>query len=226
MKTTHTIIEQTIRQVRLLGIGLAAIAMGSGAFAASGIFGAHIGITQGGSQTIAGGITGTTGDTRDEFQSPFILSIADLNLGDSLTISAAEVLTFKDGSSDVTGAELNYRVYASGSTAGSFTAVSIGWSSNRPFTDLLGNNYGGSGGGDQSWGNISSTPDIAAGLSAGSYVLEVFWKVTSSDGDHHVNNNGNNYTASFSVVPEPSTFALLAGLAGLAAIALRRRKAL
>ncbi len=49
---------------------------------------------------------------------------------------------------------------------------------------------------------------------------------TSADGDQFLNAGGANYKATFSVVPEPSSFALLVGPALLGAgFLLRRRRA-
>lgn len=203
----------------LLATGVCLLSL-STSHAASGIFGSYIGITiEGASEVIYGGQqpgpNTTTGlDGAD---------LGDLNLGDTLTISAAEVLTFKNGLSDVFSAELSYSVYASGGSAGAFTTVGINFGSNAAFNDLLGNNF--TNGGDQSWSNISSTPEVASALTAGDYVLEVFWRATSSDGEHFSNNGGNNLLATFSVVPEPNTYALIAGMLGLGYVALCRRRA-
>ncbi len=192
----------------------------STAHAASGIFGSYIGITaEGSSEAIYG----------EQQPGPnFVLGfnsadLGDLNLGETLTISSAEVLTFKNGISDVFGAELNYRVYENGGSAGAFNTVAINFGSNAPFTDFAGNSF--SNGGDQSWSNIASTPEVASALTAGDYVLEIFWKATTSDGDQFVNNGGSNYLASFTVVPEPSSYALIAGMLGVCIVALRRRHA-
>jgi len=72
-----------------------------------------------------------------------------------------------------------------------------------------------------------TTIDVTAGLSEGSHTVAVWAKTWGTGGDSWLSNDGNNYTASFSVVPEPSTYALLA----LSAVAMggyvvrRRRRA-
>ncbi|WOO41354.1 PEP-CTERM sorting domain-containing protein [Rubellicoccus peritrichatus] len=190
----------------------------SQAHAASGIFGAYLSFdvdsvisTYGENQPGPNTTTGYNGS-----------DLGTVNTGESVTLSFAEVLTFKNGGSDVTGASINFRVYETGSPSGVFTETGINFGSNAPFTDIAGNNF--TNAGDQSWNNITTSTDVANGLSAGNYTVEVFWKATSTDGDHFVNNGGSNYTATFEVVPEPSTYAALFGLAVLGLAAWRRRR--
>ncbi|NNK81469.1 MAG: hypothetical protein HKO93_08210, partial [Flavobacteriales bacterium] len=106
---------------------------------------------------------------------------------DMLNLSGGELKTFKNDGGDVTGAELNYRVYVDGSSPGSFTAL------NLPF----GSDFAG---GNQSWFE-NSIPDIdlLSGLSPGDYVLEVYWKAFTNEGDRFDNNGGTNYKATFTV---------------------------
>ncbi len=112
-------------------------------------------------------------------------------------------------------ADLDYRVYPTGSPSGSFTSL------NLPFnTDLTG--------GDQKWQTLSANTDLLAGLANGNYTLEVYVHSSTNEGDRYLNGNpaGSNYTATFSVVPEPSSLALIAGpvLLGVCFF-LRRRRA-
>jgi hypothetical protein len=71
-----------------------------------------------------------------------------------------------------------------------------------------------------------NTVDVTAGLLPGSHTVTVYAKSWGEPGgDSFLSNGGANYTASFQVVPEPSTYALL-GLAalGTAAHVIRRRR--
>lgn len=106
----------------------------------------------------------------------------------TLILNGGEVKTFKNGISDVFGADIFYRVYKQGDVPGAFTQVSLGFDS-----DL--------GGGDQKWATTAAGVDILAAASAGNgtYNLEVFWRAPSSDGDHFDSNGGSNYTATFMV---------------------------
>lgn len=138
-------------------------------------------------------------------------------------ISNAQGLTFKNSGSNVTGVETNYRVTRVGDTPGGFTAITHGFGSNANFTDAAGNEF--TGAGDQLWGGsggITSTPDVVAGLIEGDYEIEVFVKASATpDGDQFASNGGSNFTATFSVVPEPASLCLLT--AGAAMLLSRRR---
>ena len=145
-------------------------------------------------------------------------------VGNTLNLTGAGILTWKNGAGDVTGARFEYRVYTVGATPGGFTAVSLGFGANAPFTE-----YGiaGNGGSDQFWGDSEtygsgfSAVDLLAGRSNGSYEVEWFLLALTNEGDRYENNSGDNYVATFTIVPEPSGAAL--GLLG-AGLLLRRRR--
>jgi hypothetical protein len=143
------------------------------------------------------------------------------SLSDTLEITNASLLTFKNGGGDVTGAELQYRVYETGDTPGGFTTISLNFGSNAPATDLGGNNFGG--GGDQEWRGFGGGPiDLLGGITGnGDYEVEIFYRAFTNEGDRLSDNGGANYKASFSVVPEPAV--ALLGSIGLL-ILLGRRK--
>lgn len=203
---------------------------GASLFGATGIFGSYVGVDANGAGNTFYGAQQPGPTTLTAFEG---LDLGDFNTvtaSDSLVLSGAEILTFKNGSSNVTGAEVQWRVNrvtAPGST-GSFAAVAINFTSDAPFNDAAGNNF--TNGGDQKWGNIASTPNVLSGLTAGTiaspiqYELEVFFKSFTNEGDQFSNDGGNNYTATFNVVPEPSAYALIVGALGMAFVALRRRR--
>ena len=144
-------------------------------------------------------------------------------IGDSLLLSGGELLTWKNGGGDVTGAFIGYNVHEASSSPGSFSEITIGWSSNSPFSDAAGNSFSGSG--DQKWADMSSTPDLLSGLTPGDYNLEVYFKATSNEGDHYDSRNSENYVASFAIsapIPEPATF-LLTLFGMLTVVAMGRR---
>ncbi len=120
------------------------------------------------------------------------------NLGTvtNLTIDGANLNTFKNGSSDITGATLFYRVYLQGQTPAAFQEF------NLPFGENLPNS------GDQRWGLLSGANiNLLNGINtttsvSDTYVVEIYWRASSNiDGNHFDNNNGNNYTATFSIAP-------------------------
>ncbi|MDB4354218.1 PEP-CTERM sorting domain-containing protein [Akkermansiaceae bacterium] len=140
----------------------------------------------------------------------------------TLTLTGAEGLTFKNSGGDVTGINFNYSIQPTGGTH-VFTEVGVGFSNNATFADAAGTTY--SGGGDQKWSDSSgwAPVDILSGLADGTYEIQVFLRGTSNEGDFFASNGGSNYTATFTVaaVPEPSS-ALLGSLALIGLIRRRR----
>ncbi len=185
--------------------------------AVTGMFGGYV-VVNSGSSTIYG---------LQEYGSTDVPNYASTTLGsftpgvDSLQITNASGLTFKGGAGDVFGVTLNYRVFKSGDTPGSFLTQSLGFGSNAPSTDIAGNFFSGSG--DQEWKGGFAGIDLLslAGAGAGTYNVELFLKATTNEGDRFVNNSGANYIATFAI-PEPSKSLLL--LLGVLGLILRRRK--
>jgi hypothetical protein len=130
--------------------------------------------------------------------------------------------TFKNSGTDVTGARIWYRIW-SGTESGSFTSRSYNFQLNLVTP------------GDQQWGtdvagsNLTAvyTSNLLTGLSNGNYTLEVYTEISTNGVNASPtiasNNSGNNFEATFTVIPEPSTYALLAG--GLVGLMMLRRRA-
>lgn len=142
------------------------------------------------------------------------LGTFDPSLGNSLTFDGGELLSFKNGGSNVTGANIYYQINA------------LGFSSATPLVFNQDNVSGN--GGDQRWYVDSANINLLTGLANGTYTLSVYLDSPSSDGTHFANNNGspNNYKASFTVVPEPSTLALVLSSSLFGTFYLLRRRRL
>ncbi len=202
----------------------ALLASGAASAAAVGIFGTYVAIDVDGPG--AGGFSWFGGTQPGPATGPAFhgAGLGSFALGAQAYISGAEVLSWKNSGGDVTGAFLSWRV-----DGGAFTTQSIGFTSNRPFNDAMGNAFAGTDG-DQKWAQLSGTPiDFLAGLGAGDHTLEVYWSISSNIGDRFDSRGGANYRASFTVLaPVVSTVSAPASLAlagaGLALMAALRRR--
>ncbi|MDN3677713.1 fibronectin type III domain-containing protein [Flavobacterium paronense] len=129
-------------------------------------------------------------------------------------LRGAEVKTFKSVTANVCSARLNYRIYPQSGTPGAFTILDL------PFYNNCVSGSFPSGGpcnpGDQKWqevlNNNESPIDLTA-YPAGDYVLEVFYDVTGDvnattqcDDTIYINNNGNNYIATYTLQNTPGYF--------------------
>ncbi|MEO8613600.1 MAG: hypothetical protein ABI600_00540 [Luteolibacter sp.] len=205
-------------------VTLVALVTSGSSFAATGIFGSYINVTSsnfGGSgiwydaQIPGGGRASNPTDFNG-----FAFGSYNPGAGGALSLTGAEVLTFKGGfPDDITAAKINYRIYNAGSPSGSYNSIGISFTSNATFADAAGTSY--SGGGDQKWANGVGTTNLLTGLSNGNYELEVYLEATTDTGTTSSNNGGANFKSTFAVVPEPTSAAL--GLIG-SMLLLRRRR--
>lgn len=124
------------------------------------------------------------------------------------------------------GAELNI-------TGGNVEYANIGWGIYNSSNDLVagftetGGTYDSSPGGNDRWlVSGGARPDLLSGLGNGDYTVEVYLHGDYNGGDFqfYESNSSNNYVANFTVVPEPGTYAMFAGLLGLIYVALRHRR--
>jgi hypothetical protein len=119
----------------------------------------------------------------------------------TLVIRGGQNKTFKNGSCNITGSTIFYRVFPTGSPSGAFTSINEPFASNLPSP------------GDQQWEQAGNTTELIATLSPGKYTLQAY---TTADyngcgtGTHLINNGGLNYNATF-IVCAPSLGALPAG---------------
>ena len=140
------------------------------------------------------------------------LGTFNVSAGDSLTFIGGEVLTFKNAASNVTAAFISYSI-----DGAAFTPFSLAFNQD---------NVNGTAG-DQRWAQTNDTVNLLTGLANGSHTLSFFGSASTNDGTGTVfdNRGGANYTASFTVIPEPSSLSLIAGPAILGAwMFIRRRR--
>jgi len=149
-------------------------------------------------------------------------NFGSINSGTGNLQLGGQTKTFKNSGSDVTGARIWYRIW-SGTPGGSFTSLNYAFQLNLVAP------------GDQQWGSDVAgsnatafyTGNLVTGLLNGNYTLEVYTEI-STNGVNAANpiasnNGGSNFQANFTVVPEPSTWMLLAGSLTLVMVFRRSR---
>ena len=161
---------------------------------------------------VTGGVT--VGPTLVTTGLPASLGSFNPFAGDTLLLIGGEALTFKNNGTDVTGAFVNYSI-----DGGVFSSISLTFNED---------NVGG-GTGDQRWANTDFAVDLLSGQTLGTHTLSFYISATTNgvDADPVIfdNNGGSNFNSTFTVVPEPSTWAmLLCGFGILLGVQRRRRR--
>ena len=196
--------------------------------AATGIFGAYvtIGGTKYKSSASYAGAEATLGASS--------LGSFDVDT-DSLIFSQAETLTYQNGGHSTFEFATAYRVRLASESK---STVASAYSFISMIDDIdLGN---GDEKGEFTGGTIDFLSGIAAPAVATDYAVDIIHKVGAWEGGGNFERlanlnetspgstdwaSTNAFTANFTVVPEPNTYALIAGMFGLAYIALKRRQA-
>ena len=160
-------------------------------FAAWDIFQSYAVIDAGNGNLFRAG--GINADLADSFSGTYF---GHFKTTDTFLLDGGELKTYKNGSSNVCGGNILYRVYKSCETPGSFSAISLAFESNL-------------GGGDQRWQTLGSAVNLLSGLSDGDYMLEVWFEALGSDANpsgcdyyKYDSNSGSNFIANFSVGDE------------------------
>lgn len=225
---TNMKIRNAIRFTALALVAVGFGALGNHAYAGAGVFGSDDGLQlNGGAFTfyenslqndgrhnplVTAGVT--SGPTLVTTGLPSSLGTFNPFAGDTLLLIGGEALTFKNGMTDVTGAFVNYSI-----DGGAFSSISLTFNED---------NVNGAGG-DQRWANTDFAIDLLAGQSLGMHTLSFYISATTNgiEADPVVYDNagGANFNTSFTVVPEPATWAMLAsGLGILVGFQRRRRR--
>ncbi|MEC8209214.1 MAG: hypothetical protein VX051_02025, partial [Verrucomicrobiota bacterium] len=164
-------------------------------------------------------------------------SLGTFDVGtDSLIFSQGETLTFQNSGHSTFAFAIAYRVRLAtentSTSASDYNFISMG--DGVDYGDGSGNEKG-----EFTFGSINLLTDIIAPTSETIYAVDIVHKVGAWEGGDnferlasHENinpgstswSNTDAFTANFTVVPEPNAYALIAGIFGLAYIALKRRR--
>ncbi|MFM7725777.1 MAG: hypothetical protein ACKO7B_03685 [Flavobacteriales bacterium] len=126
----------------------------------------------------------------------------------SLTINSAEMLTYKNGSSNACGGNLKYRIYRTCDAAPAFSTLALTFCCNQGGSDCSGGACGPdvNNAGDQKWrGAPASALNLITGLTLpGTYIIEVYFEATGSTSNSsgceetkYSSNGGANFKAYF-----------------------------
>lgn len=165
-------------------------------------------VQDGGTRLLPTGSTATisnswTSASGDSAATKFNLGAFNPSAGDTLLLKGGSILTYGTVPSS-TNEYLNYRISPVSNISGNFApGINLPLDSTDP---------SGSGNNDRRFATESSAVDVLNGLTPGTYVIDTYGY---ADGTY-ISNGGDNYAATFTVVPEPTTYLgglLLIGLA-------------
>jgi hypothetical protein len=126
--------------------------------------------------------------------------------GGTIEVNFAEVLTYKNGASNVCSATMRYRVYRTCDTPPAFSSLALSFCCNFGGSDCSGGACGPdvNNTGDQKWRGVPGTSlNLLSGLTqSGLYVIEVYFEATGDDSGGCTNtkyssNGGSNFRAYF-----------------------------
>ena len=193
------------------------------AAAATGVFGSYLAIDADGPGAAAATWYGASQPGSKTLTAFNGLNLGSFLLGSNATLAGAELLSWKNGTGNVTGGVLRWRV-----DSGAYQDIVINFTANATFTDRAGNSF--SNAGDQRWGSLASTStNFLSGVAAGAHTLQVYFTAFTNEGNRDsllVVSPFTPFTANFTVtspVPEPGSAALMLGGMGLIAVLRRRR---
>jgi hypothetical protein len=154
--------------------------------------------------------------TPDGFN-PALASFGTFNVGDTFNIRGFELNTFEDNGSVITHMTMNWSIDNFVTT----NQIQI-----TPAPPKSGN--------DRFWQVTTASQNLltnntVTSIGPGSYTFQAYFEGFTNGfntpGNIFLSNGGNNYDATFNVIPEPSTYAALAGVVAVCtALVLRRRR--
>lgn len=127
------------------------------------------------------------------------VSFGDFKTNETFTLRGGEINTYKNGRTDVLNGRLRYRVYPAGPPPANARFNFI----NLPYNMELNGTPG-----DQKWQETNANINLLAGLTPGSYVVEVYMESDFNEytsigfdysGTNYYSNGGANYIAQFTV---------------------------
>ncbi len=203
----------------IIATALLAIAGSLTSQAATGFFdGLYVIINTGSGNTFYQATTGTSPGSgaaqghnlTSDGINPTFTTLGTFQTTDTFTLNGFEYKTFENNGSDVTFGNLFWRIYPTGSPSGSFNQIQ---DNTNP------------GSGNNTWTINNAGINLLSGLSPGTYTLNIYTE-SYTNGTNTAGNifgfTSNSPTATFTVVPEPSTCLLLG--AGLTTLLFRRRR--